>query len=139
MTTIRLQTKSMKAIRARNERARRRNAASILAASATGRRRKSTSPAQSAAAVKPEKLKVRNPGSNNAIVASQAVPADGPKKYTIRIPGSKKANASTQTISAEKVKAEKDDDDAASFVLARILPYKPTRLRFTPGRPAVMV
>ncbi|TGO30430.1 hypothetical protein BPAE_0005g00240 [Botrytis paeoniae] len=140
MTTIRLQTKAMKAIRARNERARRCNAASIQAALASDGRRKSTFPAQSVVAVKSEKLKIRNPGPNNAIAAVQAAPAAEPKKYTIRIPGPKKANASAQTISAGRVKVEEDADDAAaSVVLARTLPYKPTRSRFTPGKPAVIV
>ncbi|TGO14593.1 hypothetical protein BTUL_0051g00590 [Botrytis tulipae] len=141
MTIIRLQTKVMKAKRARNERARRRNEASIQASLAGDGRRKSTPPSQSVAAVKPEKLKARISGSKNGDAASQAVPAAEPKKHTILIPGPRKAEASAQTMSAGKVKAEEDDDDedAARVVLARTLPYKPTRLRFTPGKPAVVV
>ncbi|TGO51730.1 hypothetical protein BCON_0155g00130 [Botryotinia convoluta] len=139
MTTIRLQTKAMKAKRARNERARRRHAASLQAALAGGRRRKSAPPAQYLAAVKRKKIMNRI-RPKNAIAAAQAVPAAEPKKHTIRILAPKKANASAQTISAAKVKVEEDaDDDAANVVLARTLPYKPTRLRFTPGKPAVMV
>ncbi|TGO59835.1 hypothetical protein BOTNAR_0155g00070 [Botryotinia narcissicola] len=141
MTTIRLQTKAMKATRARNERARRRNEASIQASLAGDGRRKNTPPSQSVAAVKPENLKSSISGSKNGDTASQAVPAVEPKKHTILIPGSKKAEASTQTMSAGKVKAEEDDDDkdAARVVLARTSPYKPNRLRFTHGEPAVVV
>ncbi|TGO41231.1 hypothetical protein BHYA_0024g00070 [Botrytis hyacinthi] len=142
MTKIRLQTEAMKAIRARNERARRRNAASIQAALAGDGRRKSTPPSQSVAAVKPEKLKARISGPKNGDAASQVVPAAEPKKHTILTQGPKKAEASAQTMSAGKVKAEEeeyDDEDAARVVLARTLPYKPTRLRFTPGKPAVVV
>ncbi|KAF5873753.1 uncharacterized protein Bfra_005217 [Botrytis fragariae] len=136
-----LNIKAMKAIRARNKRARRRNAASIQAALTGGGRRKSTPPSHSVAAVKPEKFKIRHPGPNNGNVASQAVSAAEPKRYTIRIPGPKKAKTFAQTISARKVKVEEDDDDddATSVFLARTLPYKPTWLRFTPGKPAVMV
>lgn len=139
MTKIRLQTKAMKAIRARNERARRRNAAFTQAALAGDGRRKSTPPSQSVVAVKPKKLKTRISGSNNGDAASKAVPAARPKKHTILIPGPKKAEASAQTTSAGKVKAEEDDDDDARVVLARTLPYRPSRLRFTPGKPAVVV
>ncbi|TGO77820.1 hypothetical protein BELL_0090g00220 [Botrytis elliptica] len=214
MTTIRLQTKVMKATRAKNERARRRNPTSVQAAFAgeTPLEREVQGHENETTAVKSsnghaaddnsspstlahtDEMRIEAPSSENileqlpptnlatpsipiqalkstsssintnkndnsksnednkimnrirpkkAIAATQAVPAAEPKKYKIQIPGPKKANASAQTISAAKVKVEENesdaDDAAAGVFLARISSYKPTRLRFTPGKPAVMV